>query len=36
LLLGHGGGALGFYDRIGYTRLEVEDPGPVIYLGRVW
>ena len=27
--------ALGFYDRIGFTDLEVDDPGPVTYLGRV-
>jgi GNAT superfamily N-acetyltransferase len=27
--------ALGFYDRIGFTRLDVDDPGPVSYLGRV-
>lgn len=26
--------ALGFYDRIGFTGLEVDDPGPVTYLGR--
>jgi ribosomal protein S18 acetylase RimI-like enzyme len=26
--------ALGFYDRIGFTRLAVDDPGPVTYLGR--
>jgi ribosomal protein S18 acetylase RimI-like enzyme len=26
--------ALGFYDRIGFTRLPVDDPGPVAYLGR--
>jgi ribosomal protein S18 acetylase RimI-like enzyme len=27
--------ALGFYDRIGFTRVEGSDPGPVTYLGRV-
>jgi ribosomal protein S18 acetylase RimI-like enzyme len=27
--------ALGFYDRIGFTGLEADDPGPVTYLGRV-
>jgi ribosomal protein S18 acetylase RimI-like enzyme len=26
--------ALGFYDRIGFTRVEGGDPGPVTYLGR--
>ena len=26
--------ALGFYDRLGFTRLRVEDPSPVVYLGR--
>jgi ribosomal protein S18 acetylase RimI-like enzyme len=26
--------ALGFYDRLGFTRLEAGDPGPVTYLGR--
>jgi GNAT superfamily N-acetyltransferase len=25
--------ALGFYDRLGFTRLPVDDPGPVAYLG---
>jgi ribosomal protein S18 acetylase RimI-like enzyme len=27
--------ALGFYDRLGFTGLPVDDPGPVTYLGRV-
>ena len=26
--------ALGFYDRLGFTNLDVDDPGPVVYLGR--
>ena len=26
--------ALGFYDRLGFARLDVDDPGPVVYLGR--
>jgi ribosomal protein S18 acetylase RimI-like enzyme len=26
--------ALGFYERIGFTGLQVDDPGPVTYLGR--
>jgi ribosomal protein S18 acetylase RimI-like enzyme len=26
--------ALGFYDRLGFTRLEAGHPGPVTYLGR--
>jgi ribosomal protein S18 acetylase RimI-like enzyme len=26
--------AFGFYDRLGFTRLEVDDPGAVVYLGR--
>jgi GNAT superfamily N-acetyltransferase len=26
--------ALGFYDRVGFTRLDVDDPGPVTFLGR--
>jgi ribosomal protein S18 acetylase RimI-like enzyme len=26
--------AFGFYDRLGFTRLDVDDPGPVVYLGR--
>jgi ribosomal protein S18 acetylase RimI-like enzyme len=26
--------ALGFYDRLGFTRLSVDDPGPIVYLGR--
>jgi ribosomal protein S18 acetylase RimI-like enzyme len=26
--------ALGFYDRIGFTRVEVNEPGQVTYLGR--
>jgi ribosomal protein S18 acetylase RimI-like enzyme len=26
--------AFGFYDRFGFTRLDVDDPGPVVYLGR--
>jgi GNAT superfamily N-acetyltransferase len=26
--------ALGFYDRLGFTRLPVDDPDPVVYLGR--
>jgi GNAT superfamily N-acetyltransferase len=26
--------ALGFYDRVGFTGLDVDDPGPVTYLGR--
>jgi ribosomal protein S18 acetylase RimI-like enzyme len=26
--------ALGFYDRIGFPRVEVDDPGGVTYLGR--
>jgi len=25
--------ALGFYDRLGFRRLSVDDPGPVVYLG---
>ena len=25
--------ALGFYDRLGFRALEVDDPGPVVYLG---
>ena len=25
--------ALGFYDRLGFTNLDVDDPGPVVYLG---
>ena len=25
--------ALGFYDRLGFTPLPVDDPGPVVYLG---
>jgi len=25
--------ALGFYDRLGFSRL-VDEPGPVVYLGR--
>lgn len=25
--------ALGFYDRLGFRRLPVDDPGPVAYLG---
>jgi ribosomal protein S18 acetylase RimI-like enzyme len=25
--------ALGFYDHLGFTRLPVDDPGPVVYLG---
>ena len=25
--------ALGFYDRLGFRRLGVDDPGPVVYLG---
>jgi GNAT superfamily N-acetyltransferase len=25
--------ALGFYHRLGFTTLEVDDPGPVVYLG---
>ena len=26
--------ALGFYDRIGFTCVEVDEPGRVTYLGR--
>jgi ribosomal protein S18 acetylase RimI-like enzyme len=26
--------ALGFYDRIGFSRVEVDEPGQVIFLGR--
>jgi ribosomal protein S18 acetylase RimI-like enzyme len=26
--------AFGFYDRLGFTRLDVDAPGPVVYLGR--
>ena len=26
--------ALGFYHRLGFERLAVDDPGPVVYLGR--
>jgi ribosomal protein S18 acetylase RimI-like enzyme len=26
--------ALRFYERVGFARLEVPDPGPVVYLGR--
>src|SRR5271154_143061 len=26
--------AFGFYDRVGFTPLEADDPGPVTYLGR--
>jgi GNAT superfamily N-acetyltransferase len=26
--------ALGFYPRVGFEPLEVDDPGPVVYLGR--
>jgi hypothetical protein len=26
--------ALGFYDRIGFTCVEVDEPGQVAYLGR--
>jgi ribosomal protein S18 acetylase RimI-like enzyme len=26
--------AFGFYDRLGFERLTVDDPGPVVYLGR--
>jgi hypothetical protein len=26
--------ALGFYDRIGFTVVEVNEPGQVTYLGR--
>ena len=25
--------ALGFYDRLGFRRLDVDDPGPAVYLG---
>ena len=25
--------ALGFYDRLGFRALDVDDPGPVVYLG---
>jgi GNAT superfamily N-acetyltransferase len=25
--------ALGFYDRLGFTRLPVDDPDPIVYLG---
>jgi ribosomal protein S18 acetylase RimI-like enzyme len=26
--------ALGFYERLGFIALDVEEPGPVVYLGR--
>lgn len=27
-------GALAFYDRLGFTQVPADDPGPVVYLGR--